>query len=128
MCCAHQRHEGEWRRATHKTAPPPAAHDDQPISTPMVEVQERPTAGTSAGSPARRHPQHKTVGRRANAGLSVPYRSGRYQAVVQHRHAYTQALRGVTEVENIKRRERMRLKQGNAAPHAVFLLDAKVGQ
>ena len=47
---------------------------------------------------------------------------------MQQRHAYTQALRGVTEVENIKRQERMRLKQGNATPHAVFLLDAKVGQ
>ena len=59
--------------------------------------------------------------------MSVPYRSGRYQAVVQHRHSYTQALRGVAEVDIAKRRERMRLEQVNASPHAVFLLDAKVG-
>lgn len=127
MCGVHQQHEGEWRRATHKTAPPPAEQDDRPKS---MEVAERPQTGGSIGSAAsiaRRHPQHRTVGRRANAGLSVPYRSGRYQAVVQHRHAYTQALRGVTEVENFKRRERNRLAQVNSSPHAVMLLDAKVG-
>ena len=59
--------------------------------------------------------------------MSVPYRSGRYQAVVQHRHAYTQALRGVAEVDIAKRRERMRLEQVNASPHGVLLLDAKMG-
>jgi hypothetical protein len=46
---------------------------------------------------------------------------------VQHRHAYTQALRGVTEVDSFKRREMKRLAQVNSSPHAVFLLDAKVG-
>ena len=46
---------------------------------------------------------------------------------MQHRHSYTQALRGVAEVDIAKRRERMRLAQVNASPHAVFLLDAQVG-
>ena len=37
------------------------------------------------------------------------------------------ALRGVTEVDSFKRREMKRLAQVNSSPHAIFLLDAKVG-
>jgi hypothetical protein len=125
-----QRHDGEWRRAKHPpAAAPPTAEQDDEQPADLAGTQVRPQTGTSiasAGSAARRHPQHKTVGRRANAGLSVPYRSGRYQAVVQHRHAYTQALRGVAEVDIAKRRERTRLTQASASPNAIALVDAKV--
>ena len=120
-----ERHEGEWRRAKHTV---PAAASPSPVAGATDRQERLQSSGSvaSAGSLARRHPQHKTVGRRANAGLSVPYRGGRYQAVVQHRQAYTSALRGVAEVDMSRRRDAARAAQMSSSPFAMLLVDAKV--
>jgi hypothetical protein len=67
-----------------------------------------------------RHPQHATVGRRANVGLSVPYRAADHL----QRGSYSRALQDVAKCERMNRRE-LAARQTQLPLAAMSLHDVK---
>jgi hypothetical protein len=80
----------------------------------------------SRSSEQRRHPQHASMGRDPNAGLSVPFAAsssyGRHE-----RNAYSRALTGVMDCDKLERKHLALLRSRNEPRGGLMLVDTRAG-